>query len=225
MSATDLAADRELLGRTSTAEKVADILRTRISEGYFAPGTRLSEESIGASLNVSRNTLREAFRLLTHERLLVHELNRGVFVRRLELDDVIDLYRVRILLECAAVRDLKTVPEGLDGLAGALVEGEVAASRADWQAVGTANIHFHQAIVGLAGSTRLDEVMNGIHAELRLAFHVVTDLRAFHEPFLAGNGEILERLVVGDGPGAARLLADYLHEAELRLTEVYRALD
>jgi DNA-binding GntR family transcriptional regulator len=221
VSATDLAADRALLGRTSTAEKVADILRTRISEGYFPPGTRLSEESIGASLNVSRNTLREAFRLLTHERLLEHELNRGVFVRRLELDDVVDLYRVRALLECAAVRELTTPNPNLLRLRHALTEGEAAAARADWQGLGTANIHFHQALVALAGSVRLDEVMNGIHAELRLAFHAIADLRGFHEPFLARNREILELLAAGDGAGAERVLACYLHEAELQITEVY----
>ncbi|MEU3504381.1 GntR family transcriptional regulator, partial [Streptomyces hundungensis] len=76
-----LAEDRALLGRTSTAERVADILRTRIAEGLFPPGERLAEDAIGKALGVSRNTLREAFRLLTHERLLIHELNRGVFVR------------------------------------------------------------------------------------------------------------------------------------------------
>ena len=74
----ELAADRRLLGRTSTVERLADILRSRITEGYFKPGDRLPEDSIGKALEVSRNTLREAFRLLTHERLLVHELNRGV---------------------------------------------------------------------------------------------------------------------------------------------------
>lgn len=99
-----LADDRALLGRTSTAERVADILRSRIAEGYFPPGTRLSEDSIGGALGVSRNTLREAFRLLTHERLLIHELNRGVFVRVLTVEDVEDIYRTRALVECAVVR-------------------------------------------------------------------------------------------------------------------------
>lgn len=101
-----LADDRALLGRTSTAERVSDILRSRIAEGYFPPGTRLSEDSIGGALGVSRNTLREAFRLLTHERLLVHELNRGVFVRVLAVEDVEDIYRTRALVECAVVRGL-----------------------------------------------------------------------------------------------------------------------
>lgn len=103
---TQLADDRALLGRTSTAERVSDILRSRIAEGYFPPGTRLSEDSIGGALGVSRNTLREAFRLLTHERLLVHELNRGVFVRVLSVADVEDIYRTRTLVECAVVRGL-----------------------------------------------------------------------------------------------------------------------
>ncbi|MFC7099403.1 GntR family transcriptional regulator [Nonomuraea rubra] len=73
----DLSQDRPRLGRSSTAERVADILRDRISEGFFQPGQRLSEESISEALGVSRNTLREAFRLLGHERLLDHRLNRG----------------------------------------------------------------------------------------------------------------------------------------------------
>src|SRR3954452_1049546 len=141
---SDLSADRALLDRTSTAERVADVLRTRISEGFFPPGTRLAEDAIGAALAVSRNTLREAFRLLTHERLLVHELNRGVFVRKLTVDDVVDIYRVRGLVECAVVRGLGAPPYGLGALAEAVEEGQRAAREGDWKAVGTANIHFHR---------------------------------------------------------------------------------
>ncbi|CAM5461384.1 GntR family transcriptional regulator OS=Streptomyces tendae OX=1932 GN=GUR47_32515 PE=4 SV=1 [Streptomyces tendae] len=120
---TGLADDRALLGRTSTAERVSDILRSRIADGYFPPGTRLSEDSIGGALGVSRNTLRESFRLLTHERLLVHELNRGVFVRVLTVEDVEDIYRTRPLVECAVVRGLGEPPYALDGLAEAVEDG------------------------------------------------------------------------------------------------------
>ena len=103
-AAADLAQDRSRLGRSSTAERVADILRDRIIEGLFKPGQRLSEESICEALGVSRNTLREAFRLLSHERLLDHRLNRGVFVRVLSVEDVADLYQVRRVIEGVAVR-------------------------------------------------------------------------------------------------------------------------
>ncbi|MGW6569236.1 GntR family transcriptional regulator [Streptomyces sp. NPDC054975] len=221
-----LADDRALLGRTSTAERVADILRTRIAEGFFPPGTRLSEDAIGGALKVSRNTLREAFRLLTHERLLVHELNRGVFVRVLAVEDVDDIYRTRRLVECAVVHGLGEPPFAVDGLVAAVEEGEVAARAEDWKGVSTANIHFHRELVALAGSARTDELMRGVLAELRLAFHIVDDPRGLHEPYLVRNREILQALRAGDRPSAERLLARYLDDSRTRIVEVYaKAVD
>ncbi|MFF5428381.1 MULTISPECIES: GntR family transcriptional regulator [unclassified Streptomyces] len=216
-----LTEDRALLGRTSTAERVADVLRTRIAEGYFPPGSRLSEESIGGALGVSRNTLREAFRLLTHERLLVHRLNRGVSVRVLAADDVDDIHRTRRLVECAVVRGLGEPPFALAALAAAVAEGEAAAGADDWQGVATANIHFHRALVALAGSPRTDELMRSVLAELRLAFHVVPDPRSLHRPFLLRNREILDALRAGDRPAAERLLARYLDDSHTRLAAAY----
>lgn len=218
-----LADDRALLGRTSTAERVADILRTRVAEGYFTPGTRLSEDGIGGALGVSRNTLREAFRLLTHERLLIHRLNRGVFVRVLTAEDVADLYQVRKIIECGVLRGLvrQGASPSLATVAAAVAEGERAAAKHAWQDLGTANIHFHQAITGLAGSPRTDELMRGFLAELRLVFHIMADPRRFHEPYLVRNRAILERLLANDPAGAERLLAQYFDEAEKELVEAY----
>ncbi|HKS47250.1 MAG TPA: GntR family transcriptional regulator [Amycolatopsis sp.] len=219
-----LESDRALLGRTSTAERLADILRTRIIEGYFPPGTRLSEEAIGTALKVSRNTLRETFRLLTHERLLVHELNRGVFVRVLTAEDVADLYRLRKIVECAIVRGVTGPPgDALRPVEAAVEEGRDAAKRQAWRELGTANIHFHQALMTLGGSTRVDELMRGVLAELRLVFHVMVDPQPFHEPYLDRNAQILNALRTGDGKTAERLLAGYLDDAERQLLEAYRS--
>src|ERR1700733_11736796 len=99
-----LARDRSGLVHASTADRVTEVLRTHIMEGLFPPGTRLSEEVIGQSLGVSRNTLREAFRLLCHERLAVHEMNRGIFVPVLTREDVTDIYALRRLVEGSAAR-------------------------------------------------------------------------------------------------------------------------
>ncbi|MGW1725334.1 GntR family transcriptional regulator [Streptomyces sp. NPDC002306] len=219
---TGLADDRALLGRTSTAERVSDILRSRIADGYFPPGTRLSEDSIGGALGVSRNTLREAFRLLTHERLLVHELNRGVFVRVLSVEDVEDIYRTRALVECAVVRGLGEPPYAVQDLAAAVTAGQTAALEDDWKAVGTANIHFHRELVALAGSERTDELMRSVFAELRLAFHIVDDPRRLHEPYLARNRQILQALQTRDKEGAEKLLQIYLADSLERVVEVYR---
>lgn len=217
-----LVADRALLGRVSTADRVAGILRTRISAGYFAPGTRLAEEEITEALGVSRNTLREAFRLLTHEGLLVHRLNRGMFVRVLDVEDVVDLYRVRRLLECSVIRTVTAPPSNLDRIAEAVDQGRLALDAHDWQALGTANIQFHQQIVAIAASPRADELMRGLLAELRLVFHVMASPRTFHEPYLVRNEQILAALREGDGACAEQLLASYLEEAQQQLTSAYQ---
>ncbi|MBC8091432.1 MAG: GntR family transcriptional regulator [Pseudonocardia sp.] len=210
-----------LLGRTSRAEQVADILRTRIAAGFFRPGERLVEDDITEALGVSRNTLREAFRLLSHERLVSHELNRGVFVRVLHVADVVDLYRVRRHVECSVLRSVTAPPSTLPRIADAVTQGEKALDGQDWRALGTADIRFHQELVATAGSPRIDELMRGVLAELRLVFAVVDNPRWFHEPYLARNHEILAALTRGHGAEAATRLGIYLDDAEAQLVAAY----
>ncbi|MEV0618692.1 GntR family transcriptional regulator [Nonomuraea sp. NPDC050404] len=216
----DLSQDRPRLGRSSTAERVADILRDRISEGFFQPGQRLSEESISEGLGVSRNTLREAFRLLGHERLLEHRLNRGVFVRLPSAADVSDLYQVRRVLEGAAVRR-KPTEQALALIKEAFADAERAAGQDDWQHVGTANIRFHQALVSMNDSPRIDEYMRQLLAELRLVFHVMENPRAFHEPFVERNRTLLGLIESGRPEEAAAYMDDYLDHAERLLIHAY----
>lgn len=199
---------------------MADILRDRIIEGLFQPGQRLSEEAICEALGVSRNTLREAFRLLSHERLLDHRLNRGVFVRMLSAEDVADLYQVRRVLEGAAVRREPT-EQALAVIREAVADAERAAAADDWQGVGTANIRFHQALVTLNDSPRLDEAMRQLLAELRLVFHVMANPRAFHEPFVERNRELLGLIEAGEPDRAAAFLDGYLDHAERLLIRAY----
>jgi DNA-binding GntR family transcriptional regulator len=214
--------DRGRLGRSSTAERVADVLRERIAEGLFVPGQRLSEEAIGVALGVSRNTLREAFRLLGHERLLEHRLNRGVFVRVLSVEDVADVYRVRRVIECAAVRHSGSAgPQALALIGEAVEEATRAVAEGRWQDVGTANIRFHQMLAALNGSARLDETMRQLLAELRLVFHVMKNPRAFHEPFVARNLRLLELMRAGHAAEAERELESYLDDAEELLVKAY----
>jgi DNA-binding GntR family transcriptional regulator len=68
-------------------------------------------------------------RLLTHERLLVHDLNRGVFVRTLAQADVTRLYHARRIVECAVIGELPTTsrPAALADMQKAVDDGKDAA--------------------------------------------------------------------------------------------------
>ena len=100
-----LARARRQVAWTSTAERVADAVREEVVEGRLRPGARLPEQRLCTALGVSRNTVREAMSQLVTERVLAREPNRGVFVARPDADAVRDVYRVRRLVEPAAVRD------------------------------------------------------------------------------------------------------------------------
>jgi len=61
--------ERTQLNRVSVADQVAALLRQRILEGEFRPGAQLQELPLASSLGVSRNTMREAIRILSIEGL------------------------------------------------------------------------------------------------------------------------------------------------------------
>jgi DNA-binding GntR family transcriptional regulator len=223
--AVELSQDRAaLLARSSTAEQVAQTLRARIMAGFFPPGAHLSEEALASGLAVSRNTIREAFRLLCHEWLAVHELNRGVFVAVPSADDLADLYRIRRIVETSAATMADSAPHpALQAVRDAVNQGQRAAAADRWADVGTADIAFHQAVTGLAASPRLDEMMRRVLAELRLAFHVMADPGHFHAPYLERNAKIATLLEHGEGARAARELDAYLAEAEAQVLDAYQA--
>lgn len=217
-----LAEKRPLLDRTSTAERVAELVRNTIVDGTFPPGARLSEPEICAALGVSRNTLREAFRYLAKDRLVTHELNRGVFVRVPTLDEITELYQCRRVIECAAVRGFNGAAAALEPVYEALAMATEKHDAGDWIAIGTADIHFHRALTALTGSARIEELMEVIFAELRLVFLAMGDQRRFHEPYIERNHAIAADLRAGRITEAERALFDYLIDAEREISAAYQ---
>lgn len=203
------------LGQTA---KVADSLRDAIIEGRLAPGSRLSEEALVKDLGVSRNTLREAFRLLSHDGLLVHRFNRGVFIPELDVHDLIDLYRLRRLIEPHVVRSLTGYDRHrLTSLHEAVAAAEKSSARGRWSEVITANMRFHQALVALADSPRLDALLQRLLAEMRLIFAVVDNPQPLYEPYVAQNRSLYQGLTEGRFEEMATFLEDYLRESEAAL--------
>lgn len=216
-----LASHRAHLGRAGLSTQVADLVRDRILDGQFRPGMRLSEPDICAALKVSRNTVREAFRTLTQERLVSHELNRGVFVRIPLPEDVAEVYKCRRVVECAALREHPRTGVDLKPLQAILQRADDFAAQGDWTAVGTADVDFHREITALNDSRLLDAMMAGVWNELRLIFHVVARPEDFHGPYLRRNHQVFEALERGEAAAAADMLAAYLGDAQAQILAAY----
>lgn len=203
-----------LAARPSTADQAAAALRGHIANGLLLPGDQLREEAIAATLGVSRNTVREAFRMLSHERLVEHTLHRGVFVRQMTAAEVRDIFQTRRLLEPLGIEPTAKNPAAASALLDIAVAAERQAAERDWDAVGTADIEFHRKLAQGCGSERLDRLFAGLFAELRLAFSAVGAPQALHEPYVAANRTLAELISAGHLDRAHAELETYLHTAE-----------
>jgi DNA-binding GntR family transcriptional regulator len=77
-------------------------LHGAIVAGELGPGERLVEEELADRLGCSRGAVREAILRLGHEGLVVRERNRGARVRRLTLDEAVEVLEARAALESLA---------------------------------------------------------------------------------------------------------------------------
>lgn len=203
------------------AEAIAERIRQKVVSGMLTPGSHLSETALGDEMQVSRNTLREVFRLLTKEGLLRHEANRGVFVATPSMATIMDIYRVRKVLECPALANAHFRHPAVDRMREAVEAGQQARNAKAWLEVGSADIAFHKAIVALADSPRINEFYSHVSLELRLVFGLLRDPEYLHGTYLDRNARILELLTTGDPSAAARELEDYLHHAERFILTAY----
>jgi DNA-binding GntR family transcriptional regulator len=84
----------------SISGRIADILRMEIISAEIEPDTPIKQSHIAERFNVSQAPVREALALLTAERFLVHEANRGVRVAPLLQAELEETASLRMTLEC-----------------------------------------------------------------------------------------------------------------------------
>ena len=196
------------------ADRLARRMRALLISGELSPGQRLSEAAFSERFDVSRNSRREAFRLLTKDGLLHHEANRGVFVAVPSMASIIDIYRVRRMLECGALRQAWPQHPAIRIMRQSVSDGQRARDASDWTGVGSANMVFHAAVVDLSDSARLNEFYARISAELRLCFGLLNDPEHLHAPFVDMNATILSLVEENRPVEAAAQMETYLNLAE-----------
>ena len=132
---------------------VHDELRNQILRGDIPPGTSISQVRLAERLETGRTPLREALRLLQSEGLVVTEPNRDVRVAEFTLEDIEDLYVMRIALECSAalitVPDLE--PSEIAELGGFLAQMEFFEGTLDREGWEVPHREFHLKLTNRAG--------------------------------------------------------------------------
>jgi DNA-binding GntR family transcriptional regulator len=149
-------------------------LENDIIFGVYAPGTRITEDSVMAQYNAKRHAVRNAFAQLESRGLLVHRPHRGVEVVEFTPDEVDALYDVRIVLETAAAERtrLPVDPKVIRQLEEIAQNHAMAVAREDFREVFWLNQQFHELQFACCDNPRLAALI-AKHARMAQPIRVV----------------------------------------------------
>jgi DNA-binding GntR family transcriptional regulator len=198
--------------RSSTVEQVVTALSDAIFSGRLPPGTALREFALADELGVSRNTVREALRVLAAEGLVRHVINHGAYVASISEADIDDIYGARAVIELAGICAIQAggqeyVLAELEAHVDAL---ERAVAARDATAALTHDRAFHRAVVAATQNDHLLAAFVALQDELRLALSLQARSSAELGRTEDDHRELLEAIRSGSRPTAAAALNEHL---------------
>jgi DNA-binding GntR family transcriptional regulator len=200
--------------RSNLREQIKDVILQRILDGEYPQGARLVETRIAHELGVSQAPVREALRDLDLLGFVVSSPFRGAIVRQLSVEELVQLYPIRAVLEGLAARHAATRIDAatVTKLERLLATMRTAADRGDNRDQSRANASFHATIVRAARNATLERQWSLLEPFSRTYISVSQpglDLRALSDRHVP----ILEALRARDGEAAAKAMHRHLIEA------------
>ena len=199
-------------GRRSATDEVFARLREEILTGRLTPGSQHSVYRLSAELGVSRTPVREAVLRLADLGLVTIEKNRGIRVRGVHVEDVRDVFELRLLLEvpvaAAAARGGDPVlPVRLREVLAAM---RAAADEDDVPTFAQLDRSLHAALGEAVGNARLSQEVDRLRDSIQVRgvatfgrTRSMRDVADEHEPIVAA-------VEAGDAAAAASAMRDHL---------------
>lgn len=202
------------VSQTTRTERLVEMLRRDIIMGVWPGGTRLTEEALAERYAISRTPVREALRTLALESLLDYTPRLGYMVEVINLDEMDDLYAVRITIEEQSAARL--VDAGQESVLNNLLAywGEMPASVANGDInLVFADELFHETLAQASGSSVLLPMLKTINRRL----HALR-IRDFVDPVRVRrtfdqHASILETLLARDTRLAQAMLRSHILES------------
>jgi DNA-binding GntR family transcriptional regulator len=203
----------------SLALRVERAVAQWIFKGELSAGQKLTEQEVVERLGVSRGPIREAFRALADVGLLQIEQNRGAFVRKIDLEEAIEIHDIYSALEelatrsaarrlsSAQIEELKSLVESMDA----------AAEAEDLDRFYALNLSFHQRLVEGSGNRRLLSIYNRLLNELHLFRRFGLMQRGEMQRSNHEHHQILEKIAAGNPDGAAEAMRSHTSERRRKM--------
>ena len=202
------------LVHSSTVQQVADGLTAMILNGKLKPGERLRESVLADNLQLSRNTVREAVRIVQAGGLVRHRPNHGAVVWDPTDAEIMDVYNARYHLETTAARSVSESTD-LTEVHAAMEEFRAVIRSGDPFKIVEKDLAIHSAIVGILGSRKLRTFYQQLVTELRYFMFVLsTEKHEYEDPdaLEAEHQNIVTALETGDPVIAEKVVSDTIIE-------------
>lgn len=197
--------DASALNKQTMSNQLVTLVRAAVLSGDLAPGEPVVESALALRFGVSRGPLREAMRQLVDEGLLVTVPYKGTRVLDISVDDINDIYSMRICLEQFAFEQIwerrgTTFCAALRARNAALLEAIDAGN--DATSI-EAELSLHSLAYEWTGNRILMKTWEGIRGRLQMywaahhkAHNITGPLREAHDDYVAlACGESLDAML------------------------------
>lgn len=195
--------------RSTAADDLASALRQMITSGALKPGEVLRQERLAAELGASRTPLREALQRLATENLVRLDRRRGAVVTLVTQQDLVELYKLRELIECGTIEEVVRLFTESDykRLITIAAHGATVSEEQEWVA---SNRAFHTAVYEISRLPQHIEIIEslGRRADVYVSLLAGTGTgrtRADDDHF-----QLVEALRNGDAPLASEIVRKHL---------------
>ncbi len=207
----------------SLPELISDHLRNSIITGELLPGAALRQEQIAEKFQVSRVPVREALKLLESEGLIVLRPRRGYVVSALDLEEIREIFDIRMLLEghaasLAAIsrteEDIEAVEDILRQLDEIIDFDPEAVAR--WAALNRA---FHERVNLSSGRQHLCRIASTVRASVERYVRADASMAQNFEYAQGEHRDIVEALKAKDSDLAGALTRAHCQNTRDRLLD------
>ncbi|MDE0310152.1 MAG: GntR family transcriptional regulator [Acidiferrobacterales bacterium] len=213
--------------QASLASKAYDQLVTQITRLHLQPGSVLAEKSLVDTLNIGRTPVREALQRLAIEGLVVHRLNRGMFVSEITYSNIQEVYEFRSLIDAracrlAAIRASEDQKAELMKIHKSLAD---ATQRDDIDAYVELDREYYRVLCAACGNSFVAETIPKIfNLHLRLWFYLSKKLGSWHsiaEAHEVMTQEVSEAIYDCDPDRAEIAMLNYISQRQHDLRKIF----
>jgi len=200
---------------TTLDNKVFGRLEDDILNGKYKEGDAVTEQRISNELGVSRTPVREAFHRLEKEGLIKLVPNKGAVVIGVSVDDLVDIYKIRIRLEGLATRmAAENITESdREKLIETVELTDFYIRRNDTEKIKNLDSNFHDIIYSASGSRMIYRTLSDLHRSIKRYRKISLTVPNRLPKSIEEHKKILEAILAGDCEAADKLASSHVERA------------